>query len=60
MVFIIIILAVFLGDLLLKKYVEAKLPEGEERTLFRGKIRIRKYHNSGIALGGTFRASADY
>ena len=50
--FIIIILAVFLGDLLLKKYVEAKLPEGEERTLFRGKIRIRKYHNSGIALGG--------
>lgn len=37
MVFIIIILAVFLGDLLLKKYVEAKLPEGEERALFRGR-----------------------
>lgn len=52
MVFIVIVLSVFLGDLLLKKYVEAKLPEGEERLLFRGKIRIQKFHNSGIALGG--------
>ena len=52
MVFIIVILSVFLGDLLLKKYVEANLPEGEEKSLFKGKIRIRKYRNQGIALGG--------
>lgn len=52
MVFVVIVLSVFLGDLLLKKYVEAKLPEGEERSVFRGRIRVRKYHNAGIALGG--------
>ena len=32
MIFIIVLLGVFLGDLLLKKYVEARLPEGEEKT----------------------------
>lgn len=52
MIFIIILLAVFLGDLMLKKYVEAKLPEGEERSLFGGRICLRKIHNSGIAFGG--------
>ena len=52
MIFIIILLSVFLGDLLLKKYIEANLPEGEEKTVFGGRILIRKLHNHGIALGG--------
>ncbi len=52
MIFIILVLSVFLGDLLLKKYVEANLPEGEEKILLNGKIRIRKFRNRGIALGG--------
>lgn len=52
MIFIIIMLSVFLGDLLLKKYVEANLPEGEEKSVLGGKILIRKVHNSGIAMGG--------
>ena len=51
MIFVIIVLGVFLGDLMLKKYVEANLPEGEERTFLGGRIRIRKLHNRGIALG---------
>jgi signal peptidase II len=52
MIFIIILLSVFLGDLMLKKYVEARLAEGEERLLFGGKICVRKVHNAGIAFGG--------
>ena len=51
MIFVIIVLGVFLGDLMLKKYVEANLPEGEESTFLGGRIRIRKLHNRGIALG---------
>lgn len=51
MVFIIIVLGVFLADLLLKKYVEANVAEGEEKPLFGGKIRIRKFRNPGIAMG---------
>ena len=52
MIFIIVLLSVFLGDLLLKKYVEARLPEGEEKQILGGRILIRKLHNRGIALGG--------
>ena len=51
MIFILILLSVFSGDLLLKKYVESRLSEQEERRIFGGKILIRKVHNHGIALG---------
>ena len=51
MIFIILLMGVFLGDLLLKKYVEARLPEGKEKTILGGRILIRKLHNRGIALG---------
>ena len=55
MAYIVVVLSVFLSDLLLKKYVEAKLPEGEERRLWGGKIRIRKLRNRGIAMGSLAR-----
>jgi signal peptidase II len=50
-IFVILLLSVFLGDFLLKKYVEARLPEGEEKKILGGRILIRKVHNRGIALG---------
>ena len=52
MIFIILLLSVFLGDLLLKKYIEAKFPDDGEKPIFGGRILIRKLHNRGIALGG--------
>ncbi len=51
MIFVCILLSVFLGDLMIKKYVEANVKDGEEKSLPGGKILIRKYHNDGIALG---------
>ncbi len=52
MIFVIIVLSVFLGDLLLKKYVEDRLSEKETRYILGGRLRIRKFRNKGIALGG--------
>lgn len=51
MIFIILLLSVFLADLLLKKYVEAKVGDKEEHSLAGGKILVRKLHNDGLALG---------
>lgn len=51
MIFIIILLSVFLVDLILKKYVEAKIQIGEEHPIAGGKILIRKLHNDGLMFG---------
>lgn len=51
MIFVVILLSVFLLDLLLKKYVEAKLGEGEEYSLAGGRILVHKLHNDGLAFG---------
>mgnify|MGYP000199052297 FL=1 len=51
MIFIILLLTVFLVDLLLKKYVEAKVKSGERHLLAGGKILVRKLHNDGLAFG---------
>ncbi len=51
MIYIIVLLSVFLLDLMVKKYVEANLEEGEEKSILGGRILIRKLHNDGIALG---------
>ena len=42
MIFIILLLTVFLVDLLLKKYVEAKVKSGERHLLAGGKILVGK------------------
>lgn len=51
MIFNIILLSVFLVDLILKKYVEAKIQIGEEHSIAGGKILIRKLHNDGLMFG---------
>ncbi len=51
MLYIIILLSVFLADLMIKKYVEANLADGEYISLLGNKITVRKVHNDGIALG---------
>ena len=51
MIFIIIVLSVFLGDFLLKRYMEQNLAEGETKSILGGKILIQKVHNKGVALG---------
>lgn len=51
MSFIVLLLGICLADLMIKKIVEAKVPEGEVRPLFGGKLLLRNFHNNGIALG---------
>ncbi len=46
-----IFLGAFLGDLLLKKYAEAKLPMGKRVSILGDRIWIRKLHNRGAAGG---------
>lgn len=42
--------AIFGGDLWVKNYMERNLSEGEERKILRGKIILRKHHNTGMML----------
>lgn len=51
MIFLLILVSVFLLDLMLKKYMEQKLPEGEKKEICGGKIILRKLHNKGVAFG---------
>lgn len=44
-------LSAFLGDLLVKKYVEARLPMGKRISILGDRIWIRKLHNRGAAGG---------
>ena len=44
-------LSAFLGDLLVKKYVEAQLPMGKRISILGERIWIRKLHNRGAAGG---------
>ena len=48
---ILIAVCACLADLMTKKYVEAQFREGETRALFGGRLRFRKVHNKGFALG---------
>lgn len=41
---------IFVLDLLLKNHIEKHLEDGEEKTLCKGKLLIRKYHNRGAFL----------
>lgn len=46
-----IFLGAFLGDLILKKYAEARLPMGKKISALNDRIWIRKLHNHGAAGG---------
>lgn len=43
-------MGIFGLDLFLKNRIEEKMEEGEERFLFKGRLLLRKYHNSGAFL----------
>ena len=51
MVFLFIAAGVCLIDQIIKKFVETRFGDGEERTIAGGRIRLRKVHNRGFALG---------
>lgn len=51
MIYVAVLLGVFLIDLCLKKYVEAKVADDEKHEIAKGNIRIQKLHNYGFAYG---------
>lgn len=50
MAYILVILTVFLGEFLMKNYMEKHLELGERREILKGKIILRKYYNTGAFL----------
>ena len=49
-IYLVIILVIFLGDLWIKKYIENHYGDSRIEKKCNGKILIRKYHNRGFAL----------
>lgn len=50
MIYIVVVLALFLGDFFLKKYVETHMGAKESREICGGRILLRRYQNYGAAL----------
>lgn len=42
--------SIFLGDLWIKNHIEEAYGEGSAREWMKGRLRIRKYHNTGAAF----------
>lgn len=49
-IFAILAAGIFLLDLLIKNYIETQLEVGQEKSVCRGKLLIRRYHNRGAFL----------
>ncbi len=49
-IFAILAAGIFLLDLLIKNYIETHLDVGQEKSVCRGKLLIRRYHNRGAFL----------
>ena len=49
-IFAILAAGIFLLDLLIKNYIETHLEVGQEKSVCRGKLLIRRYHNRGACL----------
>lgn len=47
MIFAVVALTIFLGDLFSKKYMESHMKLGEKREICKGRILLRRYHNYG-------------
>lgn len=50
MIYLGIVIAIFIGDLCIKNYMEKMLAEGEENKKLNGFIRLKKHHNKGAFL----------
>jgi signal peptidase II len=51
MIFVLIAVLIFLIDLMAKKYVESNVGDDEEKEIPGCRIKVRKVHNNGLAMG---------
>lgn len=50
MIYVLIILGIFVGDGFIKKYIEDTKEYGNDEKIFKDKIILTKYHNTGAML----------
>ena len=50
MIFVIIAGLIFMCDILLKNQIEKQYKDSEERTYFKGKLKVTKQYNKGACL----------
>lgn len=50
LVFLTLTLCMALVDIAVKSYIEVSVKKGEERSVLRGRVRIRRVHNKGMCL----------
>ncbi len=58
MIYIGIVAMIFIGDCLIKNYMEETLAEGEEKEKWNGFIRLRMHHNKGAFLNAGQKSRA--
>ena len=58
MIYIGIVAMIFIGDYLIKNYMEETLAEGEEKEKWNGFIRLRMHHNKGAFLNAGQKSRA--
>ena len=58
MIYIGIVAMIFIGDCLIKNYMEKTLAEGEEKEKWNGFIRLRMHHNKGAFLNAGQKSRA--
>lgn len=58
MIYLVIMVVIFVGDYLLKNWIEKNEKEGDTRKILGGAFLVRKHHNRGFALNkGSSRQS---
>ncbi len=50
MIYVVIMAAVFLADYVIKDRIEKKDPKDVERTIVGGRIRLSRFHNTGMCM----------
>ena len=58
MIYIGIVAMIFIGDYLIKNYMEETLAEGEEKEKWNGFIRLRMHHNKGAFFNALQKSRA--
>ena len=51
MIWLLLVIGIFVGDGLCKKYMDRSLQEKEQRPVLGGHVILRKFHNPGAMLG---------
>lgn len=50
MIYVVLAVSIFIGDLLIKNYIEKNKEIGKEEPILKGQILVTKYHNKGAML----------